>query len=165
MHPYSTEGGTRTRTPKALDPKSSASTNFATSAFGGEKEIRTPGALTSTPPFQGGTIDLSVISPYEWCLNLAYSLPFALAEAQGFEPRLQFPVKQFSRLPHSTTLPNLHVRFCSTLALSTVDMNRILTKVPRRDLHRKPDQSRWRDSNPRQADYKSATLPTELQRP
>lgn len=26
------------------------------------------------------------------------------------------------------------------------------------------DPSRWRDSNPRQADYKSATLPTELHR-
>ena len=43
-------------------------------------------------------------------------------------------------------------------------MGRILTKVLLRALHRKPDQSRWRDLNPRQADYKSATLPAELQR-
>ena len=29
------------------------------------------------------------------------------AEAQGFEPRLGSHLKQFSRLPHSTALPNL----------------------------------------------------------
>ena len=37
-------------------------------------------------------------------------------------------------------------------------------QVRRSQYLRVSDSSRWRDSNPRQADYKSATLPTELHR-
>ncbi len=33
------------------------------------------------------------------------------AEREGFEPSLPFPVNQFSRLAHSTTLPPLLVVF------------------------------------------------------
>jgi hypothetical protein len=31
---------------------------------GGEREIRTPGGVSPTPPFQGGTLNRSAISPY-----------------------------------------------------------------------------------------------------
>jgi hypothetical protein len=34
---------------------------------------------------------------------------FTLAEREGFEPPLQFPVIQFSRLTQSTTLPSLRI--------------------------------------------------------
>ena len=34
---------------------------------------------------------------------------FGLAEREGFEPSVQFPVQQFSRLPQSTALPPLRV--------------------------------------------------------
>ena len=48
IEPLSRNGadeGSRTPTPKALDPKSSASANFATSAFGGLPGNRTPDTL------------------------------------------------------------------------------------------------------------------------
>ena len=54
------------------------------------------------------------IEPMTYALQVRRSTSWAkeaIAEAQGFEPRLQLPVKQFSRLPHSTALPSL--RFIS----------------------------------------------------
>ena len=42
---FGADEGSRTPTPKALDPKSSASANFATSAFGGLPGNRTPDTL------------------------------------------------------------------------------------------------------------------------
>ena len=50
------------------------------------------------------------IEPTTYALQVRRSTSWAkeaIAEAQGFEPRLQLPVKQFSRLPHSTALPSL----------------------------------------------------------
>ena len=69
---FSTEGGTRTRTPKALDPKSSASTNFATSAGGRKSSF------------------LLFLHKYKWCLNLAYALPFVLRRLRDSNPGCPF---------------------------------------------------------------------------
>ena len=61
--------------------------------FCGESEIRTHDTVSSTLPFQGSTIDRSVISP--------------VAEREGFEPpvRCRTPVFKTGAFDHSATSP------------------------------------------------------------
>ena len=100
----------------AYAPKAYVATNYTTEAFAGhrltcgaasithlrcfhqrffcgESEIRTHGTVSSTLPFQGSTIDRSVISP--------------MAEREGFEPpvRCRTPVFKTGAFDHSATSP------------------------------------------------------------
>ena len=55
------------------------------------------------------------------------------AEAQGFEPRLDFHLIQFSRLTHSTALPNLLFsrlgRISNNLLLYKYMMKKLISQV------------------------------------
>ena len=44
------------------------------------------------------------------------ALPDSMAEGQGFEPRVRFPVQRFSRPPVSTTHASLRAILCNSLA-------------------------------------------------
>lgn len=61
------------------------------------------------------------------------AISYQLAEGQGFEPWEPLRAQQFSRLPHSTTLPSLHTRQKFRETIRNCKLSLVFDQVPPRN--------------------------------